>query len=912
MKTIRRNPVLIALALLNAQVLLLTHSAAQPPPLLNYQGRVTVDGTNFHGTGEFRFALVDGAGTTHWSNDGNSPPNTSVSLSVDQGLYFVLLGDTSLTGMDVAIDPSVFANPAIYLRVWFDDGVSGFAQLTPDQRLVPVGYAMMAGGVHSDGDIVGRRLNMGTGHTLSGNWATISGGEDNEASALYATIGGGRHHTAGGVGATIGGGWGNLASGATSTIGGGIVNVASGNDSTVGGGLTNTASGFRSTVSGGQHNTASGSRSTVGGGWDNFASGLLATVGGGADNIADGQYSAVPGGRENLAAGNYSFAAGRRAQASHQGAFVWADSENADFESTTHNEFAVRAAGGLRLVGGAFIGDGSGLTNLNVSTQISGDVEADRLNIGTDHTLSGDWATIAGGAENEAIGLASSIGGGGGNIASEMGTTISGGSVNRATGEFATVVGGFANTAGGAAATVAGGSENIADGDYSFAAGRRASANHDGAFVWADSGLTIFESETENEFAIRAAGGLRLVGGTFIGDGSGLTNLTISGDAISGDLEAGRLKIGNGHTLTGFRATIAGGQNNQATANNATVSGGQNNLATGWRSMVGGGEANHASANYAAIGGGWNNHASHEVATIGGGRDNIAAGPRATVSGGLNNRAAADRSTVGGGWNNSASGTVSTVSGGSANVATTTSSTIGGGSNNRVDGAQGTVGGGQFNTASGPNATVPGGRNNEASGNDSFAAGRNAKALHTGSFVWADGQAGDFESQANNEFAIRASGGMRVEGGATVATLTITGGADISEPFPMSEDAVSKGSVVVIDPHNPGALKVSQQPYDRRVAGIVSGANGINPGVVLSQEGRLEGDELVALSGRVYVQADASHGPIEPGDLLTTSPTRGHAMRVTDYSLAQGATLGKAMTGLEDGTGMVLVLVTLQ
>ena len=118
--------------------------------------------------------------------------------------------------------------------------------------------------------------------------------------------------------------------------------------------------------------------------------------------------------------------------------------------------------------------------------------------------------------------------------------------------------------------------------------------------------------------------------------------------------------------------------------------------------------------------------------------------------------------------------------------------------------------------------------------------------------------------------------------------------------------------MVVIDEENQGHLKVSSQPYDTRVAGVLSGANGINPGIQMHQEGMLEGGRNVALTGRVYVRADASYGAIKPGDLLTTSSTPGHAMKVTDHVRAQGAILGKAMSGLRDGQGMVLVLVTLQ
>jgi hypothetical protein len=144
--------------------------------------------------------------------------------------------------------------------------------------------------------------------------------------------------------------------------------------------------------------------------------------------------------------------------------------------------------------------------------------------------------------------------------------------------------------------------------------------------------------------------------------------------------------------------------------------------------------------------------------------------------------------------------------------------------------------------------------------------------------------------------------------------ITIVNGSDLAEPFKISSGAgeVPQGAVVVIDEQNPGHLKVSEQAYDTRVAGVVSGANGISPGIQMQQQGLLEGGQNVALTGRVYVQADVSNGAIKPGDLLTTSTTPGHAMKVTDHSRAAGAILGKAMTGLSEGQGMVLVLVTLQ
>ena len=365
---------------------------------------------------------------------------------------------------------------------------------------------------------------------------------------------------------------------------------------------------------------------------------------------------------------------------------------------------------------------------------------------------------------------------------------------------------------------------------------------------------------------------------------------------------------------------------------------------------------------------------------------------------------------------------------------------------NEVGANFGTISGGSGNRVLGLYGTVAGGSDNEANGLNSFAAGNRAKANRDGSFVWGDSQSADFSSSRNNEFAIRAAGGVYLEsdagirmnaadrpiatrgwdpfdagtgpkdghgrwglfmeyaqlvlgipdtdvpggertvafgryhkdgsydelmtirntdGRATfnadyvvvtgnageqaylggdgigndvqfgslnpsvteaymfnagsgrlmnthVATLTIHGGADLAEPFPVSEGALEKGSVMVIDEDQPGRLKQCTTSYDTRVAGVLSGANGINPGISLQQNGVLDEGRNVALTGRVYVLADADTASIKPGDLLTTSNTPGHAMKVTDHLRAQGAILGKAMGSLAQGKGLVLVLVTLQ
>lgn len=146
--------------------------------------------------------------------------------------------------------------------------------------------------------------------------------------------------------------------------------------------------------------------------------------------------------------------------------------------------------------------------------------------------------------------------------------------------------------------------------------------------------------------------------------------------------------------------------------------------------------------------------------------------------------------------------------------------------------------------------------------------------------------------------------------------LRITGGSDLAEPFEVAIDEFDQqpGTVVVIDPENPGGLMVSKTAYDTRVAGVISGANGLAPGMVMSKEGcEFTGlGQPIAMTGRVWVWCDADEHSIAPGDRLTTSPIPGHAMVAIDRDRADGAVIGKAMTELNEGRGLVLVLVNLQ
>lgn len=142
--------------------------------------------------------------------------------------------------------------------------------------------------------------------------------------------------------------------------------------------------------------------------------------------------------------------------------------------------------------------------------------------------------------------------------------------------------------------------------------------------------------------------------------------------------------------------------------------------------------------------------------------------------------------------------------------------------------------------------------------------------------------------------------------------LEIQGGGDLAELFEVSHEKADPGTLMVIDVTNPGHLAISRSAYDTKVAGIVSGAGDVRPGLILHQEGVMEGDTQVAIAGRVYVKATSSNGSIEPGDLLTTSDVPGYAMKATDHDRSQGAIIGKAMTALDTGEGLVLVLVNLQ
>lgn len=161
------------------------------------------------------------------------------------------------------------------------------------------------------------------------------------------------------------------------------------------------------------------------------------------------------------------------------------------------------------------------------------------------------------------------------------------------------------------------------------------------------------------------------------------------------------------------------------------------------------------------------------------------------------------------------------------------------------------------------------------------------------------------------EVIVRDNGGrerIRLDGNTGDIRLQ---GADIAEQFEIeTPDIVSPGMVLVIG--DGGKLQACDQAYDRRVAGVLSGAGTSKPGIVLGDRTGRRNSMPVALSGTAYCLVDAKFGAIEVGDLLTTSTTKGYAMKASDPAKSYGALLGKALQSQLTGEGVIPILVSLQ
>jgi hypothetical protein len=238
---------------------------------------------------------------------------------------------------------------------------------------------------------------------------------------------------------------------------------------------------------------------------------------------------------------------------------------------------------------------------------------------------------------------------------------------------------------------------------------------------------------------------------------------------------------------SGVHGTVAGGWVNIAMGNGATVGGGIANTAAGDNSTVAGGADNTAAGIQCTVGGGRFNQATGAfLATIAGGQNHIASGTHSTISGGDSHIASGSGSTVGGGFGNSSSADYATASGGLQNTAS---------------GFGAVVAGGRENSATGSFAAIPGGFSNSA-GSYSFAAGRRAKAIHSGSFVWADSGDVDFASTAPDQFLIRASSGVGIGTSAPSHPLEMASGAHVTAggTWSNSSDRSRKTNFKSVDP----------------------------------------------------------------------------------------------------------------
>jgi hypothetical protein len=176
-------------------------------------------------------------------------------------------------------------------------------------------------------------------------------------------------------------------------------------------------------------------------------------------------------------------------------------------------------------------------------------------------------------------------------------------------------------------------------------------------------------------------------------------------------------------------------------------------------------------------------------------------------------------------------------------------------------------------------------------------------ALHVAGDVTVDGKVGIGTSSPNSA--------LHVAGDVTVTGDVLLTGADCAEHFDIAGSEVPEpGTVVVIN--EAGALRECRDAYDKKVAGVVSGAGEYRHALVLDKRPSREQHVALALVGKVYCKVDARYSPIEVGDLLTTSATPGHAMKAAEPVKAFGSVIGKALRPLNGGQGLIPILISLQ
>jgi len=487
--------------------------------------------------------------STFWRLDGNSGPSNFLGSTDFRPLEFRVNGERALRLTPSPFGPNIIGG---YSSNSVRGGVSGATIAgggEPDYpNRIEQDYSAIGGGVgNTNGNYISF-IGGGYGNTIqggSGGASVIGGGQVNVigSDVFYSVIAGGSENVISNraQAATISGGDSHIieTNSRWATIGGGRLNRAAGSSSTVGGGMRNSAAGGNSfvaggTVAGGNDNFAGTNASFIGGGNFNTNASLSAVIGGGERNVIleVSEYSTIGGGRQNTIETNadYSMIGGGYQNVIHNLSGASAIPGGRQNTVQTNSDYSMIGGGYLNVVqndanNSAIAG---GLAN-------SAGASASFIGGGSYNTNNGGGAVIGGGFYNRAehfdafvgagafnvnAGYRAFIGGGEVNSISNAGpyATIGGGYGNLVRGNSATVGGGGFNSAAGLNATVPGGAFSDALGDYSFASGRRAKAQHPGAFVWADSTDADFLSASNNQFSVRAGGGVRLVTG-----GAGMT-----------------------------------------------------------------------------------------------------------------------------------------------------------------------------------------------------------------------------------------------------------------------------------------------------------------------------------------------------------------------------------------------------
>jgi trimeric autotransporter adhesin len=510
-------------------------------------------------------------------------------------------------------------------------------------------------------------------------------------------------------------------------------------------------------------NSVGADHSAVGGGRLNRVQGgaSFSTIGGGGDNLiqTNAYDSTVAGGYWNT---------------------IGVGAANSAIGGGWHHTIDMSAHSGT--VGGGY--ENSIQTNAYMSTISGGAYNTIQTNASTS-TVSGGYhnniatysssATIAGGYYN---GIGSNSGS----------STIAGGYANNITANSvgASIAGGYYNDIGtnSTGSSIGGGLDNNIAENSGYATIGGGEAND----IAANSGFSAIAGGVENNIAANSWSAV-IAGGQYNGVGVNSASSAIGG-GYSNKVNATFSSVGGGaNNLINNMAQesfIGGGHENavQSGAQYSTIGGGYRNRASGVGAFVGGGGhdgsltgGNVASGAASVIGGGVLNTASGNWATVAGGLQNTCA-MEAAVGGGTLNTAGGYGAFVGSGYRNNASGMLSTVAGGNTNTASGYLAAVGGGNENLASAEGAAVGGGCWNSATNTCAAVPGGTNNVAGGRFSFAAGRQAKALHNGAFVWGDSTGADIASTNANSVTLRASGGYRLfsDTNTTAGTYLAPGG----------------------------------------------------------------------------------------------------------------------------------------